>query len=101
MTVLHAFLHGWRTIATAFYDETLREAFSGLYNACDTLSEELGDRTSLYGKAADRIWVVHEQFRDRPNADDLADAAELDKLAAQFARVYEDYLTLCRTTLYS
>ncbi|WP_186197664.1 hypothetical protein [Burkholderia gladioli] len=100
VTRLHEFLHGWRTIATAFYDETLREAFSGLYNACDTLSEELGDRTSLCGKAADRIWVVHEQFRDRPNADDLADAAELDKLAAQFARVYDDYLTLCRTTLY-
>lgn len=101
VTVLHTFLHGWRTIATAFYDETLRKAFHGLYDACNTLSDELGDRTSPYGEAADRIWVVHEQFRDRPNADDLADAAELNKLVAQFARVYEDCLTLCRTTLYS
>ncbi|WP_321968076.1 hypothetical protein [Burkholderia cepacia] len=65
------------------------------------MSEDLGDRTSLYGKAADRIWVVHAQFRDRPNADDLGDATELDKLAAQFARVYENYLILCRTALYS
>lgn len=101
VTRLHEFLHGWRTIATAFYDETLREAFGRLYHACYTLSDELGERTVPYGEATDGIWVAHEQFRDRPNADDLADAAELDKLAAQFARVYEDYVTLCRTALYS
>lgn len=97
----HTFLKGWRTIATAFYDVTLREAFHALYDATNTLSEELGDRTSFYGKAADRIWVVPEEYRRRPNAHDLEAARVLNELAEDFARVYEDYLALCRTTLYS
>ncbi|KAA1004850.1 hypothetical protein FVF58_30505 [Paraburkholderia panacisoli] len=100
VTTLHKFLHGWRTIATAFYDESLREAFSGLYSACNKLSEELGDRASFYGKAADRIWVVPEQNRRQPDVNDRADAKALNRLAAAFARAYEDYFTLCRTTLY-
>lgn len=100
VTTLHRFLRGWRTIATAFYDETLREAFSGLYDACHALSEELGDRASFYGKAADRIWVVPEEHRNQPNANDRADVKALSRLAAAFAQAYEDYLTLCRTTLY-
>lgn len=100
VTILHKFLRGWRTIATAFYDETLREAFSGLYNACNTLFEELGDRTSFYGMAADQIWVVPEHQRRQPNANDRADAQALNQLAAAFAQTYQDYVVLCRTTLY-
>jgi hypothetical protein len=45
--------------------------------------------------------VVPVEHRRHPNENDLRDARVINRLARDFTQAYEDYLTLCRTTLFS
>lgn len=100
VTVLHEFIDGWRSIATAFYDETLRREFHGLYNAVVRLNRVLSNTTTPTTRNPNLIWVVSDLVRSRPDEDDMKDVRRLTRLTADFVAVYESYLELCQTTLY-
>jgi hypothetical protein len=100
VTTLHTFLDEWRSNVTSFQDKVLRAEFRRLYTATDTLATELHDRTSFFGEGSNQIWVVNEQFRQRPNQYDLEDARELNRLVAAFVATYEAFINQCHRTLF-
>ncbi|WP_454765139.1 hypothetical protein [Cupriavidus campinensis] len=101
VTVLHAFIEGWRSIVTAFHNEKLREEFHSLFRSVVRLNHALVSGTTFSTRSPNFIWVVNNLVRSRPNGDDLKDVRRLNRRAAEFAMAYESYMALCRTTLYS
>lgn len=98
---LSAFLDGWRSRATAFYDETLREEFGTLYKAVSRLYDGLTDRTTFVGRDAKMIGVAPEHLRRHRTEQDVEDAKLLNLRRKGFVAAYDGFIDLCRTTLYS